>query len=373
MSAGPQSWVATVMARLSEAPAVVRVVVAQVQGSTPREPGAYMLVDAAGVTGTIGGGRLEWEALEAAREMLRAGTRAARLMNRVLGVDLGQCCGGVVGVWLECFAQDSVAALRLIEAQLSEGPAVLSTAASAQGVRQTLSRGSAADIAAAALLSLPRHQAQPTVVRSGGGEICFHERLDEEYPAVWLFGAGHVGQALAGMLVQLPLRLTWQDSRPNLFPPGASDYSRVVSEPDLVRAVAEAAAGTYFIVMTHDHGLDFELCRAVLLREDSAWLGLIGSHSKGARFRSRLRRVGVRAAAIEHLVCPIGVAGVHNKWPAAIAVAVAAQLLQILSQPARVALRHDAFASPVAPCAAGDCENCGRHEQQREGTVVSAT
>ncbi len=306
--------------------------------------------------------------------MLRSGTRAARLMNRVLGVDLGQCCGGVVAVWLECFAQDSLGPLRMLEAQLTAGPAVLSTATSAQGVRQIVSSGPVAEIAAARLLSLPRHQAVPTVVRSSEGAISFHERLDEEYPAVWLFGAGHVGQALAGMLVQLPLRLRWQDSRPNQFPPGAGDFSRVVSERDMARTVSEAAPGTYFIVMTHDHGLDYELCRTVLLRDDSAWLGLIGSHSKGARFRSRLRRDAVRSALIEHLTCPIGVAGINSKWPAAIAVAVAAQLMQILSQPATgAALRQVTVAGSVAPCAAGNCETCSRHEQEPEGTVVSAT
>jgi xanthine dehydrogenase accessory factor len=137
MSAGPQTWVPTVIQRLSRVPAVVRVVVAQVQGSTPREPGAYMLVDAAGSTGTIGGGRLEWEALEAAREMLQQGTRGARLMNRVLGIDLGQCCGGVIAVWLECFPQDCLAQLRALEPCLAEGPVVLATAASAKGVQHT--------------------------------------------------------------------------------------------------------------------------------------------------------------------------------------------------------------------------------------------
>jgi xanthine dehydrogenase accessory factor len=374
VSAGPQSWVPTVIERLSQVPAVVRIVVAQVQGSTPREPGACMLVDAAGLTGTIGGGRLEWEALEAAREMLQRGTRSARLMNRVLGIDLGQCCGGVIAVWLECFPQDSLAQLRDLEPCLAQGPVVLSTAASAQGVRQALSSGTAADTTAAALLSLPRLRATPQVLRTREGEITFVERLDEAYPAVWLFGAGHVGQALAGMLVQLPLTLLWQDSRPGQIPAAAADYSRVRPAPELVRSVAEAAPGTHFVVMTHDHGLDYELCRAVLMRADAAWLGLIGSQSKGARFRSRLRRDGFRTAVIEKLVCPIGVTGIKSKWPAAIAVAIAAQLMQILSQPAAdAATAAVAGVGPVAPCAAGECEQCGRHEPQTKGTAVTET
>ncbi len=207
MTAGPQSWLPTVIGRLAQAPAVVRVVVAQVQGSTPREPGAYMLVDAAGLTGTVGGGRLEWEALEAAREMLARGMRAAQLMNRVLGVDLGQCCGGVVAVWLECFPQECLDELRALEARLGTGPVVLSTNAAAAGVSQRLISDTAAAGDAASLLRRPRRQAEPQVRRNRAGEVSFFERLDEEYPAVWLYGAGHVGQALAGMLVQLPVQL----------------------------------------------------------------------------------------------------------------------------------------------------------------------
>jgi xanthine dehydrogenase accessory factor len=355
---------------------VVRVVVAEVQGSTPREPGACMLVDAAGLTGTIGGGRLEWEALEAAREMLQRGTRSAHLMKRVLGIDLGQCCGGVIAVWLECFPQDSLAQLRDLEHCLGTGPVVLATSASARSVRQTLSSGTAADAPAAALLSLPRHRATPQVLRTREGETTFIERLDEDYPAVWLYGAGHVGQALAGMLVQLPLRLLWQDSRPGQIPAAAADYSRVQPAPELVSRVAEAAPGTHFVVMTHDHGLDYELCRAVLVRADAAWLGLIGSQSKGARFRSRLRRDGFAAPVIDRLICPIGVTGIKSKWPAAIAVAIAAQLLQMLSQPANDAQAAAPLGTaPAAPCAAGACEQCGRHEPQikTQGTVVTET
>jgi len=372
VSAGPHSWLPAVIERLAQVPAVVRVVVAQVQGSTPREPGAYMLVDAGRVSGTIGGGRLEWEAIEAARELLQQGTRAARLMNLVLGIDLGQCCGGVVAVWLECFPQASLPQLQRLNERPIEGPLVLATATSGEGLQHRLSSGIVSDEIAARLLNLPRHLAVPTVQRTRAGDLTFFERLDEEYPAVWLYGAGHVGQALAGMLVQLPLRLLWQDSRPGQLPQGAAEYSRSLPETELVAAVAQAPPGTYFLVMTHDHALDYELCRKVLLRNDTAWLGLIGSQSKGARFRSRLRRDGLRAPAIAQLVCPIGVAGIRSKWPAAIAVAIAAQLMQILSQPAADAPAAAAATGPSAPCME-NCEQCGRHDATTRGTVVTET
>ncbi len=374
MTGGPQPWLPTVIDRLARAPAVVRVVVAQVQGSTPREPGAFMLVDALGLSGTIGGGRLEWEAIEAARELLQQGRRAARLMNRVLGIDLGQCCGGVVAVWLECFPQESLPQLQALTEQTLAHALVLATTISAQGVRQDLRSGLVSDEPAARLLALPRQQAAPLALRTGAGEITFLERLDEDYPAVWLYGAGHVGQALAGILVQLPLRLCWLDARAGQFPPGAAEYSRSLPADALVRSVAEAAPGTYFLVMTHDHGLDYELCRAVLLRTDLCWLGLIGSQSKGARFRSRLRRDGFQGEAIERLVCPIGVAGVNSKWPAAIAVAIAAQLMQMLSRPTAAATAVTGTTIAAADgCAAGNCETCGSHRQEAQGTAVAPT
>jgi xanthine dehydrogenase accessory factor len=370
MTPGPQAWLPSLIARLVQVPAVVRIVVAQVQGSTPREPGAYMLLDAAGVTGTIGGGRLEWEAVGAAQELLARGERAARLMNRVLGVDLGQCCGGVVAVWLECFPRSCLMQLQALARQPTTHPVVLATAVGAAGVRQ---RVAAEEGMAALLRRLPRQAATPRVLNTGEGEITFLERLDEEYPSVWLYGAGHVGQSLAGMLVQLPLRLQWLDSRSGQFPPQAMDYSRVLPEPELIGTVSAAPAGTFFLVMTHDHALDYALCRAVLLREDAAWLGLIGSQSKAARFRSRLRRAGVCEQAIGRMVCPIGVAGIRSKWPAAIAVAIAAQLLQRLSPtPAGEVAAHGGRGGEDA-CARGDCGSCTRQAEQIKGIVVTET
>jgi xanthine dehydrogenase accessory factor len=82
------------------------------------------------------------------------------------------------------------------------------------------------------------------------------------------------------------------------------------------------------VVLTHDHALDYDLCRGILLRGDAFWLGLIGSASKAARFRSRLLREGMDPERLASLTCPIGVPGIASKLPAAIAVAIAAQLLQ---------------------------------------------
>jgi xanthine dehydrogenase accessory factor len=161
--------------------------------------------------------------------------------------------------------------------------------------------------------------------------------------------------------MELPLRLTWIDSRAEMFPKVVPEGARILHDPDTLATVSEAPVGAYFVVMSHSHPLDYSLCHALLERNDFAWLGLIGSDSKAARFRSRLARAGLGADVIANLVCPIGVTGITSKWPAAIAVGVAAQLMQQISSAAvRPVLLHDTTALlPHKDCAAENCATCG--------------
>ena len=456
----PRDWLPTLVKFLDREPVVVRIVVAEVRGSTPREPGAFMLVGRDGVEGSIGGGQLEWEAIAGARELLADTSVAARVNKVVLGADVGQCCGGVVSVWLERFTRESLGLLQMASDAAVRGCAVLSSTISGAGVERRVVRrlgagvrddvdtrtvsgagvranvdarvsaGSAspgagaltsegpsaaagaivataiepATAAAASvdetidrLLREPRQRALPVLTHNTAGEPTFIERLDDEFPAVWLYGAGHVGQALARILVELPLRLTWIDSRAELFPDTIGGGARIFHGPDSLSTVSEAPVGAYFIVMSHSHPLDFALCHALLERNDFAWLGLIGSMSKAARFRSRLTRAGLAPDVIRRLVCPIGVDGIESKWPAAIAVAVAAQLMQQISavgvgRPEVLIDRRNAAASSRPPradrqqlevarvdpprsdhtqdCAPENCATCGTPAGQR-GTVTS--
>jgi xanthine dehydrogenase accessory factor len=144
---------------------------------------------------------------------------------------------------------------------------------------------------------------------------------------VYLFGAGHVGNALVHALAPLPFRIAWVDGRGDAFPPDAPpqvDRIKSASPPD---EVTGAPPGTLYLVMTHSHPLDLEICAQVLRREDLGFLGLIGSETKRARFASRLRAIGVPPHMLSRLTCPIGVPGIGSKEPAAIAAAVAAQML----------------------------------------------
>jgi xanthine dehydrogenase accessory factor len=230
------------------------------------------------------------------------------------------------------------------------------------------------------LLLAPRLQAVPSLVQGHRVDRVLFERLDDELPSVWLYGAGHVGQALARMLVDLPVRLTWLDERADAFPATVLGGVRILNAADPVASVPQAPPGTCFIVMTHSHPLDYGLCRAILRRADFGWLGLIGSKSKAARFRSRLRREGVAADLIGRLVCPIGIGGIECKWPAAIGVAIAAQLLRKISGLAQddesekaPAPGHAVLPEPSSVCAVESCGTCGSaagRKQQRETELM---
>jgi xanthine dehydrogenase accessory factor len=365
VSAALHDWLPALMRALQREPAIVRILLAEVRGSAPREPGSGMLVGAAGVEGTIGGGQLEWEAIGAARALLADSTVSARLQRMVLAADLGQCCGGVVTVWLERFTREHAAVLRAAADAAGGGRAVLISTLKGSATLHRVLRAPGGDGVADRLLRAPRVQALPRVNRTADGEISLLERLDDELPPLWLYGAGHVGQALSRMMAELPLRLTWIDSRAELLPSPAADTVRILHAADPVPSVAGAPAGAYFVVMTHSHPLDYALCRAILRRNDFAWLGLIGSLSKAARFRSRLARDGLGAEVIARLVCPIGIGGIASKWPAAIAVGVAAQLMQAISAAAgeEGGLGQEGGLRPAsaidAVCAPADCATCG--------------
>jgi xanthine dehydrogenase accessory factor len=252
---------------LARGEAAVLVTIAATRGSTPRETGARMLVTATKVCGTVGGGRLEFEAIQSARDMIATGT-AERNMAVPLGAAIGQCCGGHVSLRLE-----------------RAGP----------GCADDLARFEAAERAA--------------------------------FPAVYLFGAGHTGKAIARALALLPLRLTWVDSRAGEFPETIPGGVATVIANHPADLIAEAAPSASFLVLTHSHALDFDLAAAALLRGDFRYLGLIGSATKRRRFERWFTARGHDAAALARLTCPIGLVPVRDKRPEVIAALVAAEIV----------------------------------------------
>ena len=231
--------------------AFVIVTVLGVAGSAPAEAGRRMLVAADKTHGTIGGGRLEQEAIDAARRWL-GGAATPKLSALALGSKLGQCCGGKV--------------------------------------------------------------------------VVHYEKVVPAAVAVAVFGAGHVGQELVGLLRRLPYELSCHDTRPQWL--ALLDHNVVAAKhaPDeeaLLEAARALRPGTWCVVMTHSHQLDLALARELLGAAHHPFVGVIGSKSKGTRFRRELAGRGLDLACFH---CPIGVAA--GKQPAEVALMIASELCQ---------------------------------------------
>lgn len=231
----------------------VLVTIIKTEGSTPRDSNAKMLITPDSGYDTIGGGQLEFHAIETARQLLTDNQSCSVTREYNLAKDLEQCCGGRVTLLLECF------------------PAT-------------------------------------------GFEVV-------------VFGAGHVGKAVISILGQVSCRVQWIDSRPDCFVEGLP--SNIFTQPLITaeESIERCAAGSWYLVMTHSHVLDQQLVESILARGDARFCGLIGSKSKAASFRSRLKRKGFSEEEIAGLSSPIGLLELKGKQPMEIAVSVIAQMM----------------------------------------------
>lgn len=294
---------------------VVLVTVAQVQGSAPREAGTSFVVSRTRSAGTIGGGRIEWEAIKESHQMLAA--PSVPLLRRfALCPALGQCCGGVVWLLFERIGAEYKTAWDERLAAARQGACLRREASSDQPCSSWL------------LTTNNDRYVPEAKFHVNDAQWRFWQTCAEAHFPVVVFGAGHVGKALVHTLAPLGAQITWIDSREGLIPQALprNVHGQWIATPE--DAVDAAPRGAYFLVLTHSHDLDLALCERILRRKDFAYLGLIGSRSKRARFEHRLAARGIEPARIGDMVCPIGVAGIRGKTPATIAVAVAAQLLQ---------------------------------------------
>jgi xanthine dehydrogenase accessory factor len=253
---------------VSDHPKIVVAELSSVRGSSPREQGAFMLIAPEALIGTIGGGALEYMVIARARQVLRDGVSGEEEMDIPLGPEIGQCCGGRVNV-----------ALNIL------------TAKRAAGLEDRL------------------------------------ETDDALRPHVYLFGSGHVGRALARALAALPLQIHVVDTRPDELhdlPEGVE--AKAVPMPEA--AVRAAPPGSSFVILTHDHALDFLIAAEALKRADAPYVGMVGSRTKRARFRSwYLSEAGGAEAALRRLILPIGALGLVDKRPEVIAALAAAEIM----------------------------------------------
>jgi xanthine dehydrogenase accessory factor len=252
------------------APAIL-VTVDDAKGSTPRMQGTQMLVSAMAVLGTIGGGQLEYMAIDAARAMLNADEGSQRL-TIPLGPEIGQCCGGQV-----------ILLLSKCDARTAE------------------------DLASSVKVA------------------------NKKQPSVCIFGAGHVGRALARALVPLPVNSLLIDSREDelaLADPAIDQDLTPLPETH----IRTAAPGSAFVMLTHDHALDFLLTREALARsqtvQDVAYVGMIGSKTKRATFARWFENETGTRQGLDRLTMPIGASKLNDKRPAVIAAMVAAEVIE---------------------------------------------
>lgn len=247
---------------LTGSASVIHARIIRVKGSSPREEGAEMFVTATASAGTIGGGQAEWQTLQRARDMLAKGEMRTN-MTITLGPEIGQCCGG----------QITVEIARLTESQRRAHVDRLASAAR---------------------------------------------------PHLLILGAGHVGRALARVALTLPWRVILVDTRKEelaLAPSGTKTRLTPLPEAEIAAAPPTSA----YVITTHDHGLDFLLTLAALRRGDAAYVGLIGSATKRARFERFAHDTG--GVATGQLTCPIGTAGLGDKRPEVIALMTAQEVL----------------------------------------------
>ena len=291
-------WASRALEALERGEPAALVSVLAIEGSAPREAGARMLVTEDISVGSIGGGNLEFQAIIQARKSLTQPPGEWRIQDYPLGPFLQQCCGGRV---------------RLLIERLEPGQADWIAVAGGPGRYQLET----------ALVPgrLERRFVEATDIApigARGATPAAGERMLEVFGTpltpLLLFGAGHVGRAIARILDGLPFALAWHDEREG-------------SERSEMARLAREAQGAV-LILTHDHGLDYELTVAAL-SSPAKFIGLIGSATKRARFRRRLAEDGFDEAALDRVICPIGLPGITGKAPEVIAVAVAAQLLQM--------------------------------------------
>lgn len=280
---------------------VARVVIADVKGSSPREVGASMLVWQTGQSGTIGGGALEYEMAKRARQ-----GEATRLTQHALGPELGQCCGGAVQILTEVFEQGT----------LPETPHNV--------IARPVERARMMPLKVQRLLANARSKGE-----APEPQLCegwFIEPLAQPSRPLWIWGAGHVGRAMVDIFAPLPdFAITWVDTSAERFPKTVARTITQLPAANPALLVQRAPRNAEHLVLTYSHALDLELCHQ-LLSHDFAFAGLIGSKSKGARFRARLGALGHSSAQISRICCPIGNPEL-GKHPNAIAIGVASQRL----------------------------------------------
>lgn len=293
----------------------VLVTVGEVKGSSPRETGTKMLVDEHRVQGTIGGGNLEFFAIEHARTLLRQNNQNQITQHTTpLTPQYDQCCGGVVQLLFETVNPKTSNWLRDLKKCLSESRQACLVTDLKQNRRfiQPLSESKGIE--------------QSQWQRESSRLI---EPVQKQTLPVFIFGTGHVGKAIIQQLQNLDVHITAIDNRADQLPAFEADNVTAILTDDWQTQVEQAPDNAYFLVLTHSHNLDFQIGEAILKRDRHHYFGLIGSRTKKVRFERQYKACGITETQLDNMTCPIGLPNIPGKSPATIAASVVAQILQI--------------------------------------------
>ncbi|MDE0789916.1 MAG: xanthine dehydrogenase accessory protein XdhC [Woeseiaceae bacterium] len=309
----------------------VLVTVAGIRGSAPRKIGAKMIVTTTQTIGTIGGGQLEYQSMRVAVGMLD--NQEMTLRSFPLGSSMGQSCGGVVEILFEPIGDGIPSWLRDLSALHGQRePAIITTRISQTNPSKIVVTtdkvfGDDALQAKSAMIVRARQilSESPATTRDVQE---FYEPIIASDLNIAVFGAGHVGSAVVDALSSLDCNIRWIDSRRKMFR-GEPTNVRTIEATDPALEVGAMPTDSFYLVMTHSHAMDFDICDRILRRRDARYCGLIGSISKRRRFEERYRQQGMSQPVIDQLICPIGVDGISGKKPAEIAVAAAAEILRV--------------------------------------------
>lgn len=301
-------WAEKAKRMIAQEAQVILVTVGQAKGSAPRSQGTKMLIGAQDIFGTIGGGNLEFQVMDQAHKMLADSQMNCLYQTYALGPILQQCCGGSVKILLEKLDASHLPLLAQVNKAQHSGDAygLISALEGGQVDKRFIER-KAPD-------GYPGH---------------LEEWIDAPPHPLYMFGAGHVGRAMAVVLGSLNFHVKWIDGRQGVFPDQCEDNIEKITDEDPAHFVQEAPEGSIFLIFTHSHQLDYEITAAVLKRGDAAYCGMIGSSTKRNRFEHYCEKEGMDNEKVAKLVCPIGLQNVQGKSPQVIAVAVAAELLSL--------------------------------------------
>jgi len=285
---------------------IARVLILKTFGSAPRDEGTTMLIWDSGQFGTIGGGELEYQVTRLAKKII-IDNKGSRIKKFSLGPDMGQCCGGAVELLIEILDETKVKFISVDDGFFA---------------RPVFKDEKSLNVQA--LIKSYRNKSVP--IKTSFKDGWLFEPVTKEKELIWIYGAGHVGTAIANILSKLSqFSVTCIDTSQDRYPDNFPKTVKKLITKNPAHIVQYAPSETHHLILTYSHALDLEICHQ-LLQHNFATAGLIGSKTKWARFKKRLNELNYTFEQINRIICPIGEPS-FGKSPYEIAIGVASMLL----------------------------------------------